>query len=371
MSQTITSPGNNWQQNEPFFSNPENLNLVRKSRIKIEEYINLTRENLQKKDVFILDCARHLLAAIESSPGVFDENCTLNIDYIGSSFLAKVSDAVQAEGSSREEVLWMCYRFLIELQVSMSADLSRELNKIVHSVHDYQWAESTMLQLKYAEHQMLVGVAKKILHHPGMLAIRDLPETIDKVRVERAAFEAQVASREERIEALRANLERYESAFNFVALYDGFKSLRNQKRREGFIGLLWMSVLGALMLTPFVGKLYLLFEPRFSANIDIYTYFSILGLELVLLFLFKVALHGHRAVKAQLIQLDLRMALCQFIQGYATYASEVRKNDPQLLDKFDQLIFSGIVNSESAIPSTFDGLDQIASLLARLKDVKS
>lgn len=72
-------------------------------------------------------------------------------------------------------------------------------------------------------------------------------------------------------------------------------------------------------------------------------------------------------MKAQLIQIDLRMTLCQFIQDYADYAKEVRKDSPLLLERFDQLVFSGIVSSEGAIPSTFDGIEQIANLIEKIK----
>ena len=62
------------------------------------------------------------------------------------------------------------------------------------------------------------------------------------------------------------------------------------------------------------------------------------------------------------MQLELRKSLCQFIQNYAEYAKEIKENDGVVLDKFENLIFSSIVASDDKIPTTFDGMEQIAKL---------
>lgn len=121
------------------------------------------------------------------------------------------------------------------------------------------------------------------------------------------------------------------------------------------------------MLAPFLMKFWVAVFPSGSLVIDTPFYVSLIGFELILAYFFRVALHGYKGVKAQLIQIDLRMTLCQFIQDYAEYAKEVRRDSPSLLDRFDQLVFSGIVNSEGAIPSTFDGMEQLANLIDKVK----
>ena len=73
------------------------------------------------------------------------------------------------------------------------------------------------------------------------------------------------------------------------------------------------------------------------------------------------------SVRAQLIQIDLRKSLCQFIQNYATYAKDIREQNTDLLVKFEEVIFSNIMPSEDKIPSTFDGLEQLTNLIGALK----
>ena len=70
------------------------------------------------------------------------------------------------------------------------------------------------------------------------------------------------------------------------------------------------------------------------------------------------------------MQIELRKSLCQFIQSYSDYSSEIRENNPEALSKFEDVVFSNIMLSDDKIPSTFDGIEQIASLINALKNGK-
>jgi len=89
---------------------------------------------------------------------------------------------------------------------------------------------------------------------------------------------------------------------------------------------------------------------------------STIALQIFLFYFFRIVLIHFRTVKAHILQLDLRVSLCQFIQSYAKYAAEIKKSDSASLEKFESLIFSGIVSNDEKLPSTLDGLDQLSSL---------
>lgn len=74
-----------------------------------------------------------------------------------------------------------------------------------------------------------------------------------------------------------------------------------------------------------------------------------------------------RSVQSQLLQLDLRMTLCRFIQSYAEYAAELKAKPPEGFEKFESVIFSPLVSSDDKIPNTFDGLDQLSSVVNIVK----
>jgi hypothetical protein len=99
----------------------------------------------------------------------------------------------------------------------------------------------------------------------------------------------------------------------------------------------------------------------------VYTLPTIVAIEVILIYFFRVVLAQFRSVKAQVLQLDLRIALCQFVQSYAEYSVKVKKDDPNVLAKFEAVVFSSLVSENERIPSTFDGTEQLANLIKSVR----
>lgn len=99
----------------------------------------------------------------------------------------------------------------------------------------------------------------------------------------------------------------------------------------------------------------------------LYTLPTILAIEVILVYFFRVVLAQFRSVKAQVLQLDIRIALCQFVQSYAEYSVKVKKDDPSVLAKFEAIVFSSLVPENESIPSTFDGAEQLANLIKSIR----
>lgn len=89
------------------------------------------------------------------------------------------------------------------------------------------------------------------------------------------------------------------------------------------------------------------------------------ALELVLIYFFRIVLHGLNSNKAPLLQIDLRLTLCRFIQKYTEFSKGIKEDNPNALDKFEALIFSGLVMQDGKLPTTLDGLEPIQKLLDR------
>lgn len=68
------------------------------------------------------------------------------------------------------------------------------------------------------------------------------------------------------------------------------------------------------------------------------------------------------------MQIELRQTLCQFIQSYAGYSSEIKKQDAGALEKFESIIFSGVLSDPEKLPSTYDGMGQIGNLIKSIKN---
>ncbi|MGP1190579.1 hypothetical protein ACJ8KY_23530, partial [Serratia sp. CY54781] len=70
---------------------------------------------------------------------------------------------------------------------------------------------------------------------------------------------------------------------------------------------------------------------------------------------------------SQINQIELRKSLCMFIQNYVEYSKTMKSGGNNTLDKFENVIFSNILMSDEKLPSTFDGLDSIASIIKEIK----
>ena len=97
---------------------------------------------------------------------------------------------------------------------------------------------------------------------------------------------------------------------------------------------------------------------------------QLIALEVILLYLFRVVLLHFRGVSTQMLQINLRISLCQFIQSYSEYSMKIKKQDAGALEKFETLIFSSITSDSDALPSTFDGVEQIAKLVNSIRSGK-
>ena len=137
-----------------------------------------------------------------------------------------------------------------------------------------------------------------------------------------------------------------------------------------------MSIMGLLIILPLFFKIFFGIIPPVSKlpEASDFTSFSILfamlSLELILIYFFRIILSNYKSVKAQIIQIELRQTLCGFIQGYADFRKDLKetaKENGNPLEKFENLIFSGIITESDKLPSTFDGMEQLGGLIKAVK----
>lgn len=195
--------------------------------------------------------------------------------------------------------------------------------------------------------------------------IRTRDESISKIDTWNNEFQEKKSA----VEILKDKLDTYQTAFNFVGLYQGFSSLLKKKVDEldslkiqyFFIGLIIISI-------PLL-ELAWVFDNLNSIDSTkvLFIVFPTLTLLFVLFWFFRIVLHNIKSVKSQIMQLELRMTLCQFIQSYAEKSKELKEANKEGFEKFENIIFSSIVSSDENIPSTFDGMEHVSNLLKNFK----
>ena len=154
-------------------------------------------------------------------------------------------------------------------------------------------------------------------------------------------------------------------AFNFVGLSQGFKDILDKKNGSKCWTFWGLVVLAIILLAPVAYEAYYLI----NSNIDMkwQNLLPVAGLELILIYLFRVVLNHYLSLQTQIMQLELRQSICQFIEEYVKFAEKIKETDRGALEKFENLIFSGIVLNPNKIPGTFDGIDSIAPIIDAIK----
>lgn len=354
-----------------FFAGEDNLQVLR-------NLIDLlpTRKASVNEANDVVPHLRQILLVIVNNAAKFDQHCQSNIKWIGGSFISQASEYKPGTDDSTAQLrslFWMAYRFLCELEFGMPEDLSFELQRVKSFVDENldSFSGDVKRQLIFANYMMPAAVAKDLLHHPDIATMREFNKKQASAATLKKQWDDEIAAKEEKVDDLKGQLEKLETEFNFVGLVDGFGQLCTQKRSEKLLTLVSLLALGMAVMLPVVSEA--IFIGLHIDNLDKYKQAllfalpPLLTLEILLVYFFRVVLVHFRSIKAQLLQLELRTSLCQFIQSYSTYASEIKQKDASALEKFESLIFSGLIASEENLPSTFDGTEQLAKLIKSIK----
>ncbi|WP_236176102.1 hypothetical protein [Pseudomonas qingdaonensis] len=317
------------------------------------------------------------LAAMRNNYISFEEGCSFNIEMIGREFEDLLEKVDPLDSGQCELLAGYVYRFVQEYEVTRGANLSEELANGLALIRKMDLKYPAGAHVEYGQHSMLIGVLKKYLHHEEIVSIKRLPSTIKRAVEVSSQSEILLAAREQKVKHLEGALKKIKVSSDFVELASGFSSMRFKKSIEKHFNFVCLLVLAISLMSPAAYKVYAYYMEKKIPDIDLYTAVSIAALELVLVFFFRVALHNFRSVKAQMLQLDLRIALLQFIQSYVKFSGDARKEAASFkdgaaakdftLEKFEQVIFSGLVSGEDNLPSTFDGLDGLAKIIEKVK----
>ncbi|WGE59177.1 hypothetical protein [Actinobacillus equuli] len=194
-----------------------------------------------------------------------------------------------------------------------------------------------------------------------------------QIDIKKNSLSAFINEKEEKVKLLAKQLEEQKTAFNFVGLSKGFEKLLSQKRWSKWTSFGIMSVFCVLLIAlpiVIIGERFFNWFAEYNiewSKIGWEQMLPILGLELVFIYFFRVALTHYNSIQTQIMQLELRQSLCQFIQSYADYAKEIKEKDGASLEKFENLIFSSILSTPDKVPSTFDGLEQLSNFIKEFK----
>lgn len=199
-------------------------------------------------------------------------------------------------------------------------------------------------------------------------------ENVEKLQTNDTFIEdKQIASEslKKDIENIEKSLEAQKSEYNFLGLSNGFRALRKAKaddltaEKTTYRNLTIAVIL--LVFIKTIGSLIYLSSSSSISSVFIAVTITTIFFLFILLYFFRISLVNIKSIKSQILQIDLRLTLCQFIHNYETDTAKLRSKDmKESFDKFESVIFAPIVATEDQMPSTFDGLEQITNLLGSI-----
>lgn len=307
----------------------------------------------------------------------FDEYCPGNIEWLGQQFIGKLVAFVEDHSRQQHELLidifTISYRFICELEFSQPGTLSLQLQGVKNFVDENleQFQGRYKQQLIYASYTMAAHLAKRILQHSSLADFKAFADTANVAKAMKEEWDNEIAAKKAETNGLLDAINRMQSQYNFVGLVKGFEALATQKKDEARRTFRSLLALGFVMIVPVCTQLiFVLFN---TGTIDshratlIYSLPTLLALELILLYFFRVVLANYKGLQAQLLQLDLRVSLCQFIESYSEYSTRIKKADSSALERFEAIVFSGITSDAENMPTAFDGVEQLSKLVSSLR----
>jgi hypothetical protein len=350
------------------FDTNQSKTVLSKFRQKIDGLVPSNDFDKQRNSLI-----RLIINAMEKRPDEWNTFCQINIKWIGDQFINRLADEKELTKERLDEICSMCFRFLFELYLSTKNDLAMEFEAARRFVFDNVslFEVTAKEQIEFAIRDMPISIFKEIANSEGIESLKNFDAVSAKAKNLKEEWDRDLSEKESRVKTIEASLSRYENAFNFVGLYQGFDDLSKEKIRERDGILFWLRLLSLVIVLPIVAELAFIYANIDNLNVIrdglLVSIFPTISLVAISIYYFRVLLFNYKSVKSQLLQIDLRKTLCRFIQSYSGYASEIKSKDADALERFERVIFSGIVTEDGNLPSTFDGIEQISKLINSFK----
>ncbi|OED51902.1 hypothetical protein BEI46_18505 [Aliivibrio fischeri] len=350
-----------------FFQRIEKKQVIDQCVSHIEK-IEVNDDFEKTRNKFILG----ILKFMSRRPDLWDNNCQINIEWIGENFIEKMSKN-NLDKFKLDELCSICFRFMMEYDLSIKGDISHDLMALRQQllVHINSFESDVKSQLNFSQYEMPILIFKRVAYSAEIDDIRNFHKVTKQARNFKIEWDKDLEAKNAEVLNIKASLDKYKNAYNFVGLYEGFNDLHSEKMQEKDSILKWMQILSVLIVSPVLFELVYVYlnisdfeKVKTSLMLALLPTVSLVGIAI---YYFRVLLVNYKSVKSQLLQLDLRKTLCRFIQHYADYSKEIKSHDKESLDKFENIIFSAIVGDNEKLPSTFDGMEQLAKLIKSVR----
>lgn len=148
-------------------------------------------------------------------------------------------------------------------------------------------------------------------------------------------------------------LDGFKNEFSFLALNQAFNKLEDVKqvqlkRLSIFLGLLGFSI----VLIPFIFY-FLSYNVTLTVDQVAIRFIPLFFIISILIYYFKILLNKYNSISDQIVQLETKQAIMQFIESYVDYKKDKGLTNEEL-SKFEDIIFSQISPNLRDVPTSPD-----------------
>ncbi|WKA61077.1 hypothetical protein [Pectobacterium aroidearum] len=311
----------------------------------------------------------NILNSMRNGALEWDKFTYYNIKRIGNDFRNELKP--EPTNEMIDLVFSSLFRFFMELYFYKKEKIGFNLAGISDFAvkNKHKFSETTQDQIDFTLTLMPFFLLRECYQGDDIQYFIRASEAERNLKTRMDSWDGKIEMQINKVEVLKSKLEQQENAYNFVALYDGFNDLSKNKEKELKRAFWFTLVIGVLVLLPFGIDVSLVYKGiiKLDSMLSLFSLVPAFTLTFIFIYYFRISLTNYTSIKAQTNQIELRKTLCRFIQKYSEYAKEMKANDGNSLEKFESIIFSNIMPSEDKIPSTFDGIEQIAKLIESVK----
>ncbi|EOC1346510.1 hypothetical protein ACI093_001563 [Cronobacter turicensis] len=323
----------------------------------------------------------NLLEDIQKAPDLWDTRCTYCIERFGDELNAILVEKITHKDNINI-IYALLFNFVIEFDIFhddltlLFFNLNPDKNKeIFQEFHEFginnldEFGDHNKKRMSIAISKQPSLTVKELFKESNIKSYLSFREGQTSFLSKMETIQSEIDEKIKIVEDLDNTLKEQKTAFNFVGLYAGFASLGETKTKELKRIKAFLLFLGFILPIPILWEAYTLLALTNSGEISshLIKFAPIIPLTLILIYFFRIVLNNFNSVRAQLMQIELRKSLCQFIQNYAEYSKNIRTSEANPLAKFEDIIFSNIMGSDEKTPSTFDGIEQLAGMIKAIK----
>ncbi|NQY34237.1 MAG: hypothetical protein HRT37_04550 [Alteromonadaceae bacterium] len=339
--------------------------------VKVKTVLNDITTDQIDSAIFIDYLSIITLNLMKSYPEEWDLCSLYTVESLGAQFTNYLINIDKIKGETSRFYL-VLFRFFLEFYTITDLDLGHEVHDVYLFLKNHdsnffdQIPEDHKRQLTWILSVSPVLINKHYLNLRNIKPIKNMYDEIIEINNNVLNYndnwDNNLKKREVKIDALENKLKDYQQEYNFVALNKGFQNLGDKKyddlikaTKSVNIWMFWS------LLMPVLSSLFFLYES------NPFVFIPTSSILIMTLFFYRVALLNKNSIKSQILQIDLRKTLCQFIESYSEFSVDLKSKNEHTLKKFEDLIFSGLVASDEKLPTTFDGANQLSSLFKNIK----